>query len=270
MLAAVLADSPAPGFEAPDPAHEFNPTPLAEFSLAGIDFAITRITLINWLACALVIFFLVAASRRPKIVPGKLQFAGESIYGFIRGGIARDVIGPDGIKFAPFLATFFMFILANNIMGIVPFAQIPPTSKFAIPLFLAAIVYITYIAVGIKRQGLGTYFKNLVYVADAPMALQPLMIPLEIFQKLVSRPFTLAVRLFANMFAGHLLLVVFMLGTTYMLFTADDWQLKVLSPAPFVMSIAMTFFEILVQVLQAYVFTLLTATYLQESLSGEH
>lgn len=269
MIAAVLAEKPYPGFQAPDPNHEFYPTPLASWNLFGIEFEITRITLINWIAVLLVLGFFIAASRKPKVVPTKLQFAGESIYGFVRGSIARDVIGPEGIKFAPYLATFFVFVLANNVMGIIPFAQVAPTAKFAIPLFLALMVYIWYIGLGIKRQGLLTYFKNLVYIPGVPWPLHFLLIPIEIFSKLLSRPFTLAVRLFANMFAGHLLLVVFALGGIYMA-SQPHLTLKLLSPFSFLLAIAMTFFELLVEFLQAYVFTLLTATYLQESTSGGH
>ncbi|WP_208378853.1 F0F1 ATP synthase subunit A [Cumulibacter soli] len=269
MIAAVLAQQPYPGFEAPDPAHEFNPTPIWEFTLAGIEFAITRITLINWLAVIVVLGFFIAASRKPKVVPGKLQFAGESVYGFVRGSIARDVIGPEGIKFAPYLATFFVFVFANNVMGIIPFAQVAPTAKFAIPLFLAIIVYVWYIGLGIMRQGFFTYFKNLVYIPGVPWPLHFMLIPIEIFQKLLSRPFTLAVRLFANMFAGHLLLVVFALGGIYMA-SQPHLTLKLLSPFSFALAIAMAFFELLVQFLQAYVFTLLAATYLQESVSDGH
>lgn len=268
MNAAVLA-APYPGFEPPDPTHEFNPTPLWDFSIAGVEFAITRITLINWVAILAVVTLFVAASRKPKIVPGKLQFVGESAYGFVRGSIARDVIGSHGVKYAPLLASFFFFILANNIMGIIPFAQVAPTGKFALPLLLSLIVYVWFIGVGIKHQGLLTYFKNLVFIPGVPWPLYFMLIPIEAAQKLVFRPFTLAVRLFANMFAGHLLIVVFALGGIYML-SQPAIGLKLLSPFALVFALGMVFFELLVQVLQAYVFTLLAATYLEEASGSGH
>jgi F-type H+-transporting ATPase subunit a len=267
LTAAILAAA-YPGFEPPS-IGEFYPEPIWQFSIAGVDFAITRITLIGWFAILVMFAFLIAASRKPKVVPGKLQFAGESIYGFVRNGIARDVIGPGGVKFAPYLASFFVFILFNNIMGIIPLAQIAPTSKFAIPLILALMAYVTYLGLGIKRQGFVTYFKNLVFIPGVPWPLHFMLIPIEIFQKLISRPFTLAVRLFANMFAGHLLLVVFSLGGIYML-SQPFLTLKLLSPLSFALALGMTFFEILVQVLQAYVFTLLVSTFIEESMSGGH
>ena len=162
-----------------------------------------------------------------------------------------------------------MFILANNMMGIIPFAQLAPTGKFALPLMLTAIVYIWYLGVGIKYQGFFTYFKNLVFIPGVPWPLYIMLIPMEAFQKLITRPFTLAVRLFANMFAGHLLLAVFSLGAVYML-AQPHLTLKLLSPFAFLLAFGMVFFELLVEALQAYVFTLLAATYLEEATSGGH
>lgn len=268
MIAAILAES-YPGFEAPDPAHEFAPEPIWSFSLFGLEFDITRLTLVSWFASIVLLIFLLAAARKPKIVPGKLQFLGESLYGFIRQGIARDVIGPNGIKYAPFLATFFVFILIQNVMGIFPLSMIPATGAYSLPLVLALIVYVFYIGVGIKHQGLATYAKNLAIVPGVPPAMHIILVPLELLQKLVVRPFTLSVRLFANMFAGHLLLAVFILGGVYMA-SQPHLLLKILSPTSFVMALAMTFFELLVELLQAYVFTLLAATYIEESASGGH
>lgn len=268
MNAAILAE-PYPGFVAPDPAHEFAPEPIWSFALFGMDFGITRLNLVSWFAAIVMLIFLVGAARKPKVVPGKLQFAGESLYGFIRQGIARDVIGPNGIKYAPFLATFFVFIMFQNLMGIFPLAMIPATGSYSLPLILSLIVYVFYIGVGIKNQGFFTYLKNLAIVPGVPPAMHIILIPLELLQKLIVRPFTLSVRLLANMFAGHLLLAVFILGGVYMA-SQPNLLLKILSPAGFVMALGMTFFELLIQVLQAYVFTLLAATYIEESASGGH
>ncbi|MBJ7450934.1 MAG: F0F1 ATP synthase subunit A [Blastococcus sp.] len=268
-LVSVLAaeGSGGDGFEAPTIA-EFYPEPIAEFSLLGIDFAITRITIISWIATAAIIAFLVLASRRPSIVPGKLQFLGESGYSLVRDGMARDVIGPKGLPFAPFLASLFFFILANNAMSIIPFAQISPMSKFALPLVLAVLVWILYNWVGIREQGAGRYFKDAAIPPGVPIAALILVTPIELLQVFVIRPFTLAVRLFANMFAGHMLLVVFSLGTVYLL-QVGNFSV-IFSPFAFAMALAMTFFEVLVIVLQAYVFTVLTATYIAGSVEPAH
>jgi F-type H+-transporting ATPase subunit a len=255
------------GFHAPT-VEEFYPEPLVSFALLGVDFEITRITLIMWIATALMIGLMVAAVRKPSIIPGKLQFLGESGYSVVRDGIARDVIGPKGLPFAPFLASLFFFILANNAMSIVPFFQISPMSKFAYPLVLAVIVWVLYNWVGIREQGAGKYFKDAAIPPGVPIGALILVTPIELLQVFIIRPFTLAVRLFANMFAGHMLLVVFSLGATYLL-TAGNIQ-PIFGVASFVMAVVMTFFEILVIVLQAYVFTVLTATYLNGAVEPAH
>jgi F-type H+-transporting ATPase subunit a len=255
------------GFQSPTIA-EFYPEPLASFSLLGVDFEITRITVIMWIATAAILALLVAAVRKPSIVPGKLQFLGESGYSVVRDGMARDVIGPKGLPFAPFLGALFFFILANNAMSIIPFAQISPNSKFAIPLVLAVITWILYNWVGIKEQGAARYFKDAAIPPGVPVGALILVTPIELLQVFVIRPFTLAVRLFANMFAGHMLLVVFSLGATYLLFVGNFSV--IFAPFSFLMAVIMTFFEILVIVLQAYVFTVLTATYLAGSVEPAH
>ena len=255
------------GFQAPG-LGEFYPEPLFTFTLLGIPFEITRITLILWVATALLIAFLVMAVRKPSIVPGKLQYIGEAGYSLVRDGIARDVVGPKGLPFAPFLASLFFFILANNLMAIIPFAQISPMSKFAFPLVLAAICWVLYIYIGIREQGAGRYFKDAAIPPGVPIGALILVTPIELLQVFVIRPFTLAVRLFANMFAGHMLLVVFSLGGVYLLTAGGIFPL--FGAASFLMALIMTFFELLVIVLQAYVFTVLTATYLNGAVEPAH
>jgi F-type H+-transporting ATPase subunit a len=265
-LGSVLA-AEGEGFEAPT-VEEFYPPPLWDFTVLGVDFEITRITLILWIATAAMIALMVAAVRKPSIVPGKLQYIGESGYSLVRDGIARDVIGPKGLPFAPFLAALFFFILANNAMSIVPLAQISPMSKFAYPLVLAVITWVLYNWVGIREQGAGKYFKDAAVPPGVPIGALILVTPIELLQVFVIRPFTLAVRLFANMFAGHMLLAVFSLGTVYLL-TVGNFSV-IFSPFAFLMALAMTFFELLVIVLQAYVFTVLTATYINGAVEPAH
>ncbi len=268
-LGGVLAaeGSGGDGFQAPG-LGEFYPEVIASFSLFGIDFEITRITVILWIATLALVAFLMAAVRNPQIVPGKLQFVGESGYSLVRDGIARDVVGPKGLPFAPFLGSLFFFILANNLMAIIPFAQISPMSKFAFPLVLAAICWVLYIYIGIREQGAGKYFKDILFLPGVPKPMYILVTPIEILQNFVVRPFTLAVRLFANMFAGHMLLVVFSLGAVY-LFQVGNYSV-IFGPVSALMAIVMTFFELLVIFLQAYVFTVLMGTYLNGSIEAEH
>jgi F-type H+-transporting ATPase subunit a len=256
-----------PGFCSPT-VNEFFPAPLAEFSILGLHFEITRITVISWIATAAVLAFFVASVRRPQLVPAKLQWMGEAAYSFVRDGIAREVIGREGLRFAPYLAALFFFILANNLMGIIPFAQIAPTAKIAIPAFLAAITYLMFNWVGIRAQGVGPYFKAIAFPPGVPPPMYVLVTPIEVASTLIFRPLTLAIRLFANMFAGHLLLVIFALGAAYLIQTGN-FSL-VFAPVSLLMAIIMTFFELLVQFLQAYVFTVLTATYLAGALEEAH
>jgi len=143
-----------PGFCAPS-VLEFFPKPLATFDLFGVHFAITRITIILWIATAVMVWFFVSATRNMQLVPGKRQYFAESGYSIIRDGVAREVIGTEGLRFAPYLASLFFFIVVNNIMGIIPFAQIPPTGRFAFPVVLATISYILFNWVGIRQQGVG-------------------------------------------------------------------------------------------------------------------
>jgi F-type H+-transporting ATPase subunit a len=264
-LGSVLAAHP--GFDAPG-LEAFYPHPIFSFSIGGLDFAITRITVAMWFATIVVIAFLVATVRKPQIVPGKLQFIGETGYSLVRDGIARDVVGPKGLPFAPFLASLFFFILANNLLSIVPVINISPMSKFAFPLILALICWVMYIWIGIREQGVGRYFKDILFLPGVPKPMYILVTPIEILQNFIVRPFTLAVRLFANMFAGHMLLLVFSLGATY-LFSVGGLS-YVFGAVSFLMAIVMTFFELLVIFLQAYVFTVLMGTYLNGSIEAEH
>jgi F-type H+-transporting ATPase subunit a len=253
---------PAPGLEA------FDPAPIARFTLAGIDVEITRMTLILWIATVALVVVLVLATRRAAIVPGRLQFVVEGGWSLIRSGVARDVVGPGGAPFAPFLGALFFFILANNLMAIVPFAQISPMSRFAIPALLAAICYVLYLWTGVRVKGLRQYLRDVLFLPGVPKAMYVLITPIEFLQNFITQPFTLAVRLFANMFAGHMLLLVFGLGATY-LFTVGNWS-AVFGPVSLLMSIVMTFFELLVAFLQAYVFVVLVGTYLNRSIESDH
>jgi F-type H+-transporting ATPase subunit a len=227
----------------------------------------TKITALVWLTTALIIVFFLATYRKPQLVPSKKQWLAESLYGFVRNNIAIEMIGPAGVRFAPYLASLFTFILLNNFWGIVPFIQISPNSHIAFPAFLAVISYVMFIWVGIRHHGFVKYFKSAL-IPPAPWFILPLLIPIEFFSNFMVRPFSLAVRLFANMFAGHMLLLVFTLGGFAML-NANIWFLP-FSLVSWAMTIALTFLEFLVICLQAYVFTVLTASYVQGALADEH
>jgi F-type H+-transporting ATPase subunit a len=232
--------------------------------------AFTKVALLVWLTTAVLIVFFLVAYRNPKVVPTKGQWIAESIYGIARDNIAKDILGAkDGVRFAPYLASLFVFILMNNLWGIIPLAQISPNSHIAFPIVLAVFTYVIYIYAGIRKQGALHYFKNSVWIPGAPVFVQPILVPIEFFQVAILRPATLAIRLFANMFAGHMILLVFTLGGA-VLFSSATVALKPVAFLSWGMAIVMTLFELFILALQAYVFTLLTATYLQSSLAEEH
>jgi F-type H+-transporting ATPase subunit a len=166
----------------------------------------TKITLLLWISVAVLIIFFLVAYRKPKLVPDKKQWLAESIYGFVRNNIAVDMIGKEGVRFAPYLASLFCFIFVMNLWGIIPFAQISPNSHIAFPAVLALISWVMFIYLGFKTHGIG-YFK-VALVPPAPWFILPILVPIEFFSNFIVRPFSLAVRLFANMFAGHMLLLV--------------------------------------------------------------
>lgn len=263
----VLTADPKPGFEAPS-AWDFVFPPLFGDGHAGSNYWLTKPMLLLLLSVVLIAAFYVSAARKAAIVPSKLQFAGESVYGFVRKGLGEDIIGHDFQKFVPYLATLFSFILVNNIFGVVPFIQFPTMSRFGVPLMLALIPWVIYNYLAIKRLGAGTYLKQVCFPPGVPWWAYIILTPIEFLQFAVIRPLTLGLRLFANMFAGHLLLLVFVLGGNYMLHNVST--LKILSPFAFLMAIVMTFFEFLVQCLQAYIFTLLTSLYIAGALADEH
>jgi F-type H+-transporting ATPase subunit a len=251
------------GFRSPGPA-DFEYAPLF-----GEGTFFTKPMLIVVLGSVAVGLFFYLAARRAEMVPGKAQFAGEGVYGFVRNNIVADAIGSEGRRFVPYLATLFSFIAVLNISGIVPVLQFPATSKIAIPLFLAVLSWVIYNAVGISRQGFVGYFKAMMFPPGIPWPVYILLAPIEFFSTVIIRPITLTLRLTLNMFAGHLVLLLLFLGGEYLLLEAGG-ALALLSPFLFLFAIVMTFFEAFIQILQAYVFTLLSALYIGGALLEEH
>ena len=241
---------------------------LASWEILGTTVGINKVTLLVVFAVVLVLGFFLYAFRKPQIVPRGAQNVGETGYLFIRDGIARDVIGKEGDKFVPFLFSFFFLIWTFNFFGILPFVQFPITSVFAIPVAFALIVYFTWVPLGIYRQGFAGFFKGMLFPPGVPKPMYLLLAPIEFISNIIVRPFTHAVRLCANMFAGHLLLATFSIAAYYLLtFTLIG---IIGSAASFTMAVALTAFELLIQALQAYIFTLLTAVYISGALHAEH
>jgi F-type H+-transporting ATPase subunit a len=228
---------------------------------------LTKFTLLVWFAVAIIIVFFLLAYRNPKVVPTRTQWIAESIYGFGRDTVAKEVIGVEGLRFAPYLATLFIFILVTNIFGIVPGIQISPNSHIAYPAVLAVISYVLFIYLGFKKHGVG-YIKHSLIIPGVPLPMHLLLVPIELFSTFILRPLTLALRLFANMFAGHVILLVFTLGG-FVLIEAS-WGYAPISLVSWIMAVLLTFFELMIAALQAYVFALLTASYVQGAIADEH
>lgn len=249
----------------------FTPPSARDFNLPPIfgenPFTTKPIFLVFFSVILISVFFILA-SRKAAIVPSKLQFAGESVYGFVRNDLAKDVIGHEFMRFVPYLFTLFTFILVNNIFGIVPMLQFPTMSRVSFPYVLAIITFLVFHYVGIRKQGALKYIKEIMFMPGVPKPAYILITPLELLTFFLVRPLTLSLRLFANMFAGHLLLLVFILGGEHLL--QGVIGLKLISPFAFFIGIVLTFFEFMVQCLQAYIFTLLSALYIAGSLADEH
>ncbi|GGS53164.1 F0F1 ATP synthase subunit A [Actinokineospora fastidiosa] len=250
---------------------EFNPPGVRDFFLPPIFGAVTKPMVLVVLSVIIIAGFFLLATRNMKIVPSKFQFAAESVYDFGRNSIAREQIGSKDFRpFVPLILTLFTFILVNNIFGVIPVIQFPTFSHIAFPLALAVlVVYPVYHFVGFRRHGFKGYLKNQLFPAGAPKAVYLLLTPIEFFQKFFMNPITLAVRVFGAMFAGHLILLVFTLGGEFLLLHAD-WPLKPVSIISWVFAIAMTFLEAFIQVLQAYIFALLSAVYIGQALASDH
>ncbi len=230
----------------------------------------TKPMLLLLLSVVIVATFFWLAARKATIVPGKLQFAGEGAYTFIRNGVARDVIGSrDFMRFVPWLFALFYFVLVNNLFGIVPLIQFPTMSKVGVAYALTGVTWLIFNGIGIRKHGFLGYLRHTTVPAGVPAYILPLLIPIEFISNILVRPLTLSLRLFANMFAGHLLLLVFILGGEYLLLHADGLTRLAGIPA-LLLALVFTFFEALVQVLQAYIFVLLSALYVAGSLAEEH
>lgn len=245
------------------------PPSVEDFYLPGWQYPwVTKFTALMWIAAAAIILFFLLSYRNPKLVPTRMQWMAESIYGFARN-TTTDIIGAEGARFAPYLASLFSFLLLTNLMGIIPLIQFSPNAHIAFPTLYAVISWALYNYVGMRKHGAGKYFKTHLFPPGVPKAMYPLITPLEALQIFILRPFTLALRLFANMFAGHVILLVFSLGG-FVLLGANTVALRPTSIVSWALAIALTFLEALIAILQAYVFILLTASYIEGSLAEDH
>ena len=261
----VMAAEGGGGFQAPGPG-SFELPPV--FYLG--EFGVTKPMLMLIFSGVIVVGFAWMSSRKAAMVPDRMQFAGEAVYGFVRNSLARENIdGKHFMSFVPYLFTLFLFILVNNYFGILPFFQFPSFSRIGFVLPLALVSWAIYIGAGMWKHGVLGYLKHQTMPGGIGGPVLILLVPLEFFSNIIVRPITLTLRLFGNMFAGHLLLILFATGGAALL-TSGNLLYGAVGALSFALGIAVSFLEMLVMFLQAYVFTLLSAMYIGEALAEEH
>lgn len=270
-----LAASTDGGFPDELPLRELFEFPAFLFEDSAL-FAFNRTAMLYLLAAAITCGLMLVAFNKPRIVPGRFQGAMEGLVDIVRTNIVPQAIGPGGAKYIPLLTSLFLFIFVNNFFEIMPFVNFPSTGRMALPALLAVMVLVTFVAVGIKAQG-PKYFINAVKPPGVPAPILILIIPIEIISTFIVRPLTLAVRLFANMMAGHILLaVVFLASNAFLIdfhnltspaFNVRGFPIGLVALAG---AVGLVAFELLVSFLQAYIFTILTAVYIGGSLHPDH
>ena len=244
------------------PMEQFEVVDLHPLEAGGYDLSFTNSAL--WMALALVVIavFLVVGTARPKVIPGRWQAAVEYVYTFITGMLDENV-GPEGRRYAPLIFSIFMFVLVCNLLGLLPWlGAFTPTSHISVTLGLAFLVFIVVCIVGFLRHGL--HFFSLFWPKGSNVLLGAFVFLIEILSFL-SRPFTLAIRLFANMTAGHVLLKVF--GTFVVTLGSFNALPYVFGVLPLAVNVALTALELLIAVVQAYVFALLASLYLNDAVN---
>jgi F-type H+-transporting ATPase subunit a len=235
------------------------------FTIGSIQFTKPILLMLLSAVIVLVVFWL--AFRKPKLVPRGIQNVGELGILAVRDQILRPQMGSKGDRYLPFLVTLFFFIWLMNLWELIPVAQFPATSKFAFPVGLTLVVWVTYMFIGMRNQGPVGYFRNMAVPSGAPWWILPLLSPIELLSNIFVRPFTLSIRLFANMLSGHLLLLVFSIAAWY-LFSATIGLL--FAAVSFVVFLLIFLLEVLITLLQAFIFTTLTAYYISDALEPAH
>ncbi|GAB3171994.1 F0F1 ATP synthase subunit A [Myceligenerans halotolerans] len=267
ILAAAEGHEDAGGFHTPS-LSDFFPSAIA---FGETLFQIDRIWIIRIVATIVLLTVFIVAARRAKVVPGRFQAAVEYLLSFVRVQIGEEIMGKERAKrYVPMLTTIFFTILAFNLTGVIPGLNLAATSRIGVPLLLALWVFVTYWYAGIQKHGLGGYLKANLFPPGVPWPIYFILTPIELLQILIIRPGSLMVRLVANMVAGHIMLVLCFAATQFFLIDSAGTGLMAFGVLTLPAGIFVTLFEILVGFLQAYIFALLAAVYINMSLEEEH
>ena len=238
---------------------------LSSLPIHGVP-GLTNYTFFLLIAFALTLGILLVAARKVSMIPKGLGNVAEAGVQFIRDNIVMDVMGPEGVKYVPFVGTLFFFILFNNLLGLIPGFK-PGTGTMGVTVTLAVMVFLVYNAIGIQKHGAWGYLKSF-YPKGVVAPIAVFVMFLEILSHFI-RPLTLSVRLFANMYAGHVILGIFSIFTV-LLFKAGGFSIAI-SALPVALQIVMYAFELFVAFIQAYLFAILTSVYIGGALhAGEH
>ena len=259
-----------PGFHVPEVTELLEFKPLFSFMVGGIEFRVTFITLVMFVLTAALAAVFVAGLRRATVIPGKLQNAIEAAVDGVRENIVAPTLGADGERYMPLLASMFFFVFVMNFMEVVPGVQFPLTSRMALPVFFALLAYLIFNYIGIREQGPIHYFKGIMFPPGVPKPIYIILTPIEFASTFIFRPLTMAVRLFANMMAGHVMLTIFFIASAYFLYHSDSLFLHILSPFPFLLAVILTGFEMFIGLIQAFIITILTSVYIAGALHPEH
>ncbi len=243
-----------------DPLHQFQINPIVQIVIAGYDVSFTNSALFMVVAVALIYALLVKGMEGRALVPGRLQSLAEMFYEFV-ANMVRDNAGNDARPYFPFVFAIFMFVLIGNMVGMIPYT-FTFTSHIIVTFALAATVFVFVTVLALMKHGL--HFFSFFMPHGAPIALAPILIPIEVISYLM-RPVSLSIRLFANMMAGHTMLKVFA-GFTVLMISGLGALGFFVGLVPLLINIALTGFEFLVAFLQAYVFSILTCLYIRDAL----
>ena len=245
------------------------PHVIIPLKIGSIDISITNAVVSIWIASALVFLTLTLAGRIGRLIPRGMQNLMETLVSFARQSLILEVLGEEGMSWFPFIATLFFFILYCNLLGLVP-KMFTATSNINVTASLAAVVFICTQGAGIVRHGLVGYGKTFIPKGMPRGIMGKVLIGFMIIVEIISqlaRPFSLAVRLFANMTAGHMVILVFI----SMIFMFQGFIAKVfVTPMSVVMAVIMMAFEIFVSLLQAFIFAILASIYISLAVHPEH
>jgi F-type H+-transporting ATPase subunit a len=234
--------------------------PIVRLHLLGIDVSITKAVIWMWIACFVLLVLSIIATRRSRLVPSGVQNIMESIVLFLRDNLVLETMGKEGLPWFPFIATLFLFILTCNLLGLIP-GSFTATSNINVTATLAVVVFLSVQGVGLYKHGPIKYVKGLI-PSGIPLWILPIIIPIEIISQF-TKPFSLAIRLFANMLAGHAVILVFL---TLIL----SMKSYIFGLLPLAGVVVMSAFEIFVALIQAYIFAILSALYIGAAIHSEH